>query len=155
MDGEAYRILLLCTGGFSDLELCTLRLCAYVRLSGLRSIFCSLRNLCCAGRLCYTCSIMFCRYTGDVLKWSHTVDTILHSSCTRWNLTVAADGTHVREGWTMCVFFCCCYPWASDVRLIYPDEVRHNAHDVNAIAVGYDRVSYIRGSSSNLIDNKT
>ena len=39
---------------------------------------------------------------------------------------------------------------------ILPNEVGHDVHDVNAIAVGYDRVSYIiRGSSRNLIDNKT
>ena len=43
-DGEAYNIILcyVCRGGFSDLELCTPRLCACVRLSGLISIFCSL-----------------------------------------------------------------------------------------------------------------
>ena len=68
-------------------------------LSGLKSMFCTQRNLCCAGWLCYTCYIMFCRCTGDVLKWSHTVDTILNvllAATLMWfTLTVAAEVTHV------------------------------------------------------------
>ena len=71
MDREAYNIILcyVCRGVFSDVKLCTLRLCACVRLSRLRSIFCSL--------LCWSAILHMLHYVLQVLN-TQLIHSIMH-----------------------------------------------------------------------------